>query len=405
MLENLLLGGESGPLLHKDRRRGRDELARLAGEFGLALDPDAIAGALPVGLRQRLEILKALVRGAEILILDEPTAVLTPGESARLFAVLRRFAGEGRTVLFVTHKLREILAVADRVSVMRAGRIVATLDTAATDADTLSELMIGRRLPPRAAMNAVPFGAPVLEVEGLAAKAADGVRLRDISFQVRAGEIVGLAGVAGNGQAALLAALGGIIPMLGSVKIAGRQVAHLDVAERRAAGLAHIAEDRLGSGLIAQFTTAENAILGDHRQPPFARYRLAAPAAISAAAERRLRDYDIRPALPQALTATLSGGNQQKLVCAREMERAPRCLLAGEPTRGVDIGAADFIHRRLRALKAAGTAILLVSSDLDEIRALADRILVIEGGRIAGALGRDASERELGLMMGGAAAG
>jgi len=247
------------------------------------------------------------------------------------------------------------------------------------------------------------IGAPVLQIEKLSAKGADGVRLREMSFQVRSGEIVGVAGVAGNGQSALLAALAGIIPMRGSVRIAGREAANLDVAGRRALGLAHIAEDRLGSGLIAQFTAAENMILGDQRRSPFARCRLAAPTAITAAAERRLRDYDIRPAVPQALTATLSGGNQQKLVCAREMGRAPRCLLAREPTAGVDIGAADFIHRRLLALKAAGTAILLVSSDLDEIRTLADRILVMEGGRIAGILGPDASERELGMVMGGAA--
>jgi general nucleoside transport system ATP-binding protein len=406
VLDNLLLGRESGPLLRRDRRRARDELARFAREFDLALDPDAIASTLPVRLRQRLEILKVLVRGAEILIFDEPTAVLTPDESERLFGVLRRLAAEGRTVLFVGHKLREILSVTDRVSVMRAGKIVATLDTAATDADTLSELMIGRRLAPREPLlRPLPPGAPLLEVEGLSADGVDDVRLRNISFQVRAGEIVGVAGVTRNGQSTLLGALAGTIPIQGSVKVAGLEVADLDVAARRATGVAHIPEDRLGSGLVAQFTTGENAVLGDHRLPPFARYRLAAPAAISAFAKRQLQDYDIRPALPQVITATLSGGNQQKLVCAREMGRAPRCLLAGEPTRGVDIGAADFIHRRLLALKAAGTAILLVSSDLDEIRALADRILVMESGHIAGILSRDASERELGLMMGGGTTG
>ncbi len=381
----------------------------MPARLDLALDPDAIAGTLPVGLRQRLEILKVLVRGAEILILDEPTAVLTPVESERLFAVLRGLAGEGRTVLLVTHKLREVLAATDRVSVMRAGRVVATFDTAAADADKLSELMIGRRLPALRRCEAsrgaeTGEASKILEVEGLMAEGADGVRLRDVSFAVRAGEIVGVAGVAGNGQSALLAALAGTIPARGSIRIAGREAAYLKAAARRTLGLAHIAEDRLGSGLVARFSIAENAILGDHRRPPFARWRMSAPRAIAAAARERLRDYDIRPALPQAPTTALSGGNQQKLVCAREMERGPRCLVAGEPTRGVDIGAADFIHRRLLALKAAGTAILLVSSDLDEIRALADRILVMEGGRIAGALGRDADARELGLLMGGAIA-
>ena len=410
VLENLLLGSEGGPLLRGAAQRVRDDLSRFARDFDLALDPDAIAGSLPVGLRQRLEILKALRGGADILILDEPTAVLTPQESERLFAVLRRLAAEGRTVLLVTHKLKEVLAATDRVSVMRAGRIVATLDTAATDAENLAELMIGRRLapreirphpnpPPRAGEGREGVGAPVLEVEALTAPG-----LRDVSFSVRAGEIVGIAGVAGNGQSELLAAIAGMIPMRGSLRFAGYEAASLDVDARRALGLAHIAEDRLGMALIAEFTAEENAILGDQRRPPFARGWFAAPAAITEAARRRMQDFDVRPLEPTALAGTLSGGNQQKLVCAREMGGRPLCLIVGQPTRGVDIAASDFIHRRLLALKEAGTAILLVSADLDEIRALADRILVMEGGRIAGALGPAASERELGLLMGGSLA-
>ena len=407
VIENLLLGSEGGPLLHDGARLVRDDLARFARDFDLALDPDAIAGSLPVGLRQRLEILKALRGGAEILILDEPTAVLTPQESERLFTVLRRLAAEGRTVLFVTHKLREILAATDRVSVMRAGRVIATLDTATTDAESLAELMIGRRLPSRESRpHPTPLqhmgeggegvGAPVLEVEDLTVPG-----LRDVSLSVRAGEIVGIAGVAGNGQSELLEAVAGMIPMRGSLRIAGHEAAALDIDTRRALGLAHIPEDRLGMALIAEFTAEENAILGDQRRPPFARGWFAAPAAISEAVRRLLRDYDVRPAEAQVPTRTLSGGNQQKLVCAREMGRRPACLVVGQPTRGVDIAASDFIHGRLLALKEAGTAILLVSADLDEIRALADRILVMEGGRIVGALSPAASERELGLLMGG----
>jgi simple sugar transport system ATP-binding protein len=401
VLENLLLGCEEGPLLRGAARSVREDLARFAADFDLALDPDAIAGSLPVGLRQRLEILKALRSGADILILDEPTAVLTPQESERLFAVLRRLAGEGRTVLLVTHKLKEVLAVTDRVSVMRAGRIVATLDTAATDAERLAELMIGRRLPPRESRpHPTPgvegVGARVLEIEELTAPG-----LHDVSFSVGAGEIVGIAGVAGNGQSELLMAIAGMIPMRGLLRIAGHQAAALDVDARRALGLAHIPEDRLGMALIAEFTAEENAILGDQRRPPFARGWLAAPGTITEAARRRMEEYDVQPAEPKAPTGTLSGGNQQKLVCAREMGRQPLCLIVGQPTRGVDIAASDFIHRRLSALKAAGTAILLVSADLDEIRALADRILVMEGGRIAGALGPAARERDLGLLMGG----
>jgi ABC-type uncharacterized transport system ATPase subunit len=396
VLENLLLGCEKGLLLRGAARSVREDLARFAADFDLALDPDAIAGALPVGLRQRLEILKALRGGADILILDEPTAVLTPQESERLFVVLRRLAGAGRTVLLVTHKLKEVLAVTDRVSVMRAGRIVETLDTAATDAERLAELMIGRRLPPREHRPAPVSGFPVLEVEELTAAG-----LHDVSFSVGAGEIVGIAGVAGNGQSELLAAIAGMIPMRGSLRIAGHEAAALDTDARRALGLAHIAEDRLDMALIAEFTAEANVILGEQRRPRFARGWLAAPRAITEAARRRMEEYDVRPPEPKAPTGALSGGNQQKLVCAREMGRRPLCLIVGQPTRGVDIAASDFIHGRLLALKETGTAILLVSADLDEIRALADRILVMEGGRIAGALGPAASERELGLLMGG----
>ncbi len=370
VLENLLLGCEGGSRLRGASQSVRQDLGRFVRDFGLTLDPDAVAGALPVGLRQRLEILKALRGGADILILDEPTAVLTPQESERLFAVLRRLAHEGRTVLLVTHKLREILAATDRVSVMRAGRLVATLDTAATDAEMLAELMIGRRLPSLADHKAAAPGPPLLEVEGLRAPGLHGV-----GFTVSAGEIVGVAGVAGNGQSELLAAIAGMIAMRGSLRIAGIEATALDIDARRSLGLA--------------------------RRPPFARGWFAAPTAITAAAQRHMRDYEVRPLEPKTPTGSLSGGNQQKLVCAREIGRRPLCLIVGQPTRGVDIAASDFIHRRLLALKEAGTAILLVSADLDELRALSDRILVMEGGRIAGMLDPAASERELGLMMGG----
>jgi ABC-type uncharacterized transport system ATPase subunit len=397
VLENLLLGYEEGRLLRRGAQRVREDLARFAVDFGLTLDPDAIAGTLPVGLRQRLEILKVLRSGADILILDEPTAALTPQESERLFAVLRRLAGEGRAVLLVTHKLKEVLAVTDRVSVMRAGRIVATLETTETDAENLAELMIGQRLTPVDVRTAkAPPGTPALEIEKLTA-----LGLHDVSFSVGAGEIVGIAGMAGNGQSELLAAIAGTVPIRGSFCIAGHEAADLDVDTRRTLGLAHIPEDRLGMALLAEFTAEENVILGDQRKSPFARGWLTAPGAITRVARRLMKEYDVRPADPKAPTGTLSGGNQQKLVCAREMGRHPVCLIVGQPTRGVDIAASNFIHRRLLALREVGTAILLVSADLDEIRALADRILVMEGGHIAGALGPAASERELGLLMGG----
>jgi ABC-type uncharacterized transport system ATPase subunit len=395
VLENLLLGRERA-----GRRAVRAALARLGRDFGLALAPDVIAGALPVGLRQRLEIVKALLDGPRILILDEPTAVLTPPESERLFALLRRLAADGKSVLFVTHRLREVLAVTDRLSVMRAGRVVATVATRTTDAASLAELMIGRRPRPPARAPG-PLGAPALELADLAVDAGgSGPDLRGIGFSVRAGEIVGIAGVAGNGQSELLLAIAGILPMRGSLRIGGCEAAALGIAGRRALGLAYIPEDRLGVGLIAAFTAEANLILGDHRRPPFAHGGLSVPAAISAAAARQMRDYDVQPLQPKAPTAAFSGGNQQKLLCAREMERRPLVLIVGQPTRGIDIGASEFVHRRLLELKAQGVAILVVSADLDELRTLGDRLLVMAAGRIVGTLAPGASDREIGLLMG-----
>ncbi|HEV2303744.1 MAG TPA: ABC transporter ATP-binding protein [Stellaceae bacterium] len=402
VVENLLLGHEEGALLGRGTRAAWEYLARMAGELDLTLDGEAVAGSLPVGLRQRLEILKALRAEAKILILDEPTAVLTPKESEGLFAALRRLAAAGRTVVFVSHKLDEIFAITDRVSVMRAGAVVATLETRATDAASLAELMIGRPLAPRGRAPASTPGPPVLAVDELSAEGGpDGVSLAGISFTVGAGEIVGVAGVAGNGQSELLRALAGIMPMTGRLGIGGVAAAHLDVEGRRALGLAHIPEDRLLAGLVSEFSAEESAILGDQRRLPFARGCFAAPDAITAAARRYIADYGVRPPDPKARTGSLSGGNQQKLVCAREMERSPRVLVVGQPTRGLDIAASSFIHERLLTLKGAGTAILLVSADLDELRLLCDRILVMLDGQIVGALGAEASAREIGLLMGG----
>jgi general nucleoside transport system ATP-binding protein len=403
VVENLALGHEGGALLGRGERAAREYLARMVRELDLALDPDAVAGSLPVGLRQRLEILKALRGEARILILDEPTAVLTPAESEGLFAALRRLAAAGRAVVFVSHKLNEIFAVTDRVSVMRAGRVVATLDTKATSRAALAELMIGRPFaPPQRAVAAAP-GAPVLEVEGLAADGGpDGVALCGVSLAVHSGEILGLAGVAGNGQSELLLALAGILPASGDLRIGGVKAAHLGVAGRRALGLAHIPEDRLAAGLVPEFSAEESAVLGDQRRPPFAQGPFAAPAAITAAVRRYMADYDVRPPDPKTRTLSFSGGNQQKLVCAREMERAPRVLLVGQPTRGLDIGASAFIHERLFELQRKGAAILIVSADLDELRLLCDRILVMLDGQIVGMVGPEASPREIGLLMGGA---
>ena len=402
VLENLLLGAEDDRWLG-GAARARAALARFAADYRLEVDPDAVVEDLPVGLQQRVEIIKALHRGAEILILDEPTAVLTPQEADHLFRILRSLAAEGKTVILVTHKLREVMAVTDRVTVMRQGSVVADLATRDTDEARLAELMVGRQIARLQARAERRRGAPVLRAAGLRVVDAAGLPLlRDVDLTVHEGEIVGIAGVAGNGQSELLAALAGLIaPSAGRVILKEADITGLDARERRRLGIGHIPEDRLRMGLVPPLAADESAILGDQREPDCRGALLQRHGAIRAATLARMHDYDVRPPDPGLLTALFSGGNQQKLVCAREMTRHPTVLLVGQPTRGVDIGAIEFIHRRLLALRDAGSAILLVSVDLDEIRALADRILVMADGAIVGELPADADERALGLLMAG----
>ncbi|HVJ56071.1 MAG TPA: ABC transporter ATP-binding protein [Aliidongia sp.] len=402
VLENIVLGAEGGLMLQRSLARARAALAPLAAANGL--DLDAIVGALPVGLRQRVEILKALYRRAEILILDEPTAVLTPAEADTLFADLRRLAAQGKTVLLITHKLREIMAATDRVTVMRQGQVVADLATAATNEAALAELMVGRKLMPEPALSRKQPGSAVLAAEGLVWRDAAGVaRLDHVDLVLREGEIVGVAGVAGNGQSELLAALAGLIPAEGRLLWRGETVPDRHrAALLRRLGLAHIPEDRERDGLVPGFEAWENAILGRQRDPANSRHGFLRGAAIRRETRRRMAAFDVRPAEPRLTSHAFSGGNQQKLIAARELGETPPALLVGHPTRGIDIGAIERIHQRLRALREAGTAILLVSAELDEILALADRILVMVGGRIVGALARtEASERRIGLMMAG----
>ena len=402
VLENLLLGAEGGRRLG-GAPRARAALARFAAEYGLAVDPDAVVEDLPVGLRQRVEIIKALHRGADILILDEPTAVLTPQEADYLFRILRGLTDEGKTVILVTHKLREVMAATDRVTVMRHGAVVADLATRDTDEARLAELMIGRKIAPIRRRAPRPPGAAVLRVEGLRLVDAAGLPLlRDIALTARAGEIVAIAGVAGNGQSALLAVLAGLVaPDAGRITLKGDDITGLGARARRRLGIGHIPEDRLRMGLVPALAAKESALLGDQRDPRFSGAILLRHRAIRDGAADRMREYDVRPPEPELRTELFSGGNQQKLVCAREMARRPALLLVGQPTRGVDIGAVEFIHRRLRDLRDAGSAILLVSIDLDEIRALADRILVMAGGAIVGELPAESDERALGLLMAG----
>ena len=404
VVENVVLGSEGGALLAAGMDRARRELERLAREYALDVPPDALVGDLPVGLQQRVEILKALYRGAEILILDEPTGALTPQEADHLFRILRRLREQGKTVILITHKLREVMSVTDRVSVMRQGRMVAHLDTAGTTVAELAELMVGRRVLLRVEKGPARPGRDLLAVEGLSVRDAQGVtRVRDVSFTVRAGEIVGIAGVAGNGQSELLEALAGLRPMAaGRIRLAGEAVGSGGPA-RRLRNLAHVPEDRRRMGLVMSFEARESAILGYQDDRAYRRAALLDWGAVSSDTARKMQSFDVRPEDPRQITAAFSGGNQQKLVLAREIERDPLVLLVGQPTRGVDIGAIEFIHRRLVAMRDAGKAILLVSVELDEIMGLSDRILVMFGGAIAGEFPADrATEQELGLLMAGA---
>ncbi|WP_186417654.1 ABC transporter ATP-binding protein [Bosea sp. CS1GBMeth4] len=406
VVENIVLGAEGGALLKRGIARARAELARLSQEYGLAIDPDAIVGELSVGLQQRVEVLKALYRGAQVLILDEPTAVLTPAEADQLFELLRALKAQGKTVILITHKLREIMAVTDRVSVMRRGEMVAHVETNRTSPAELAEAMVGRRVLLRVEKAPRKRGAPVLEAAGLSVVDERGCEtLRDASLTLHEGEIVGIAGVAGNGQSELLDVLAGLTqPTRGVIRLGGTILgtAERNPAHLRRLGLMHIPEDRQRTGLVTAFTAAENAILGYQDDPAFGPGPFLSPARIERHARAAMQDYDVRPLDPDLKTAKFSGGNQQKIVLAREIERAPKVLLVGQPTRGVDIGAIEFIHRRLIALRDAGVAILLVSVELEEVMALSDRILALCGGRITGEREAAATdERDLGLLMAG----
>jgi ABC-type uncharacterized transport system ATPase subunit len=406
VIENIILGAEGEALLNTSIAKARSELERLEREYGLEVDPDAVIEDLPVGLQQRVEILKALYRGAEILILDEPTGVLTPPEADHLFRILRQLKEQGKTVVLITHKLREIMAITDNVSVMRQGTMVATRETAKTTVEELAELMVGRRVLLHVEKGEARPGAVKLEVKGLTIKDFRGVTMVDnVSFDVRAGEIVGIAGVAGNGQSELLEAISGIRHAVsGTVMLDGKPVdvsGATDPGDLRDRGLAHVPEDRHHVGLVLPFEQNENSILGYHDEDQYANGPFLDIPAIIKSAEAQIEKYDIRPTNPRLKTANFSGGNQQKIVLAREMEQDPGVLIVGQPTRGVDVGAIEFIHKRLIAMRDAGKAVLLVSVELDEIRSLSDRILVMFAGRVVGERGPEATEGELGLLMAG----
>ncbi|MDF0603052.1 ABC transporter ATP-binding protein [Psychromarinibacter sp. C21-152] len=408
VLENVILGAEDSALLRSSKARARGELKRLAEEYELQVDPDATIEEIGVGMQQRVEILKALYRQADILILDEPTGVLTPAEADHLFRILVGLRDQGKTIVFITHKLREIMEITDTVSVMRRGEMTATVQTSETDPEHLAELMVGRKVLLRVDKTPAAPKDTVLEVENLRVVDDDGVeRLRGIDLNVRAGEILGVAGVAGNGQSELLEVLGGITRATGTIRVNGQALdltgAHSDGQSRRARGIAHVPEDRQHLGLIMEFFAWENMVFGYHHDPAYQSNRLLMDnAGIRTETQAKMERFDVRPPNPTLTARSFSGGNQQKIVLAREMERDPQLLLVGQPTRGVDIGAIEFIHQQLIDLRDQGTAVLLVSVELDEILSLSDRIAVMFDGKVMGErLPSETDERELGLLMAG----
>jgi simple sugar transport system ATP-binding protein len=402
--ENVTYGNEPRRLGFVDRSRARREVAELAGRYHLSVDPDAIAGRVSVGVRQRVEILKALYRDARILILDEPTAVLTPQERDGLFNVMKRLVEDGRTMLFVTHKIPEVMAVTDRITVLRDGRVAARLTTRETSEIEIVRAMTGRSLNITQARPPVALGDVALEARDLTVTTPGGRPLVDnVSLAVRAGEIVGIAGVAGNGQTELVEALTGArAPDAGTVLVHGIEVTGTEIDAHREAGLAHIPEDRASVGTALPASAAENLAMGFHRHAPISRRGVLDNMAMARHARELIQRFGVRIGSEQLPVGTLSGGNLQKVVVARELSHAAPVLIAEQPTRGVDVGAIEFIHGQLMAERKRGCAILLVSADLTEIMTLSDRILVMYEGRILAEVpGSRADEQMLGLLMAG----
>ena len=402
--ENIVLGGEPrrrGGLL--DVREGARRVRELSERYGLAVDPDAVIEDVTVGTQQRVEILKTLYRDARILVLDEPTAVLTAQETAELFEVLRALRDDGVAIVFISHKLGEVLEIADRVTVLRRGKKIDTVPTAGATEQSLARLMVGREVLLRVDKPDTARGAPVLEVEHLRVRDdRDLEAVRELSLTVRGGEIVALAGVDGNGQHELVEAIAGLRNAeSGRIAVAGEDVTGRGVRATCDAGVAHIAEDRQLRGLVLDFTLAENLALRDYHSPPLSRGGWLNIGHINERARSLLTEYDVRGGREATLAGSLSGGNQQKVCIAREIASDPQLLIAHQPTRGLDVGAIEFVHRRLVAERAKGRGVLLVSLESDEVRSLADRILVIYEGRIVGEFPPDASEEDLGFAMTG----
>jgi general nucleoside transport system ATP-binding protein len=407
--ENIVLGTEpttGGVFLDYDAARRR--VSDLAASFGFAIDPEARVQDIGVGQQQRVEILKALYRRADILILDEPTAVLTPQEAGELFGILQTLQREGLSIIFISHKLNEVLEIADRITVLRRGERVDTVPRAGATEAGLARMMVGREVLLRIEKPPATPGEPVFQVEGLRAVDDRGLeKVRGVTFDVRAGEIVGLAGVDGNGQSELVEVLSGLRkPLAGRVVAGGRDITGESARDIIEGGVGHIPEDRQRRGLVLDFTLAENVALHDFRHEPNSRFGWLFPQRLVRWAKGLLERFDVRGGGPQTRAYALSGGNQQKVVLARELGRDPAVLLAAQPTRGLDVGAIEFVHRQLVDARDRGKAVLLVSLELEEVLSLSDRIVVIYEGQIVGEYAPDVSEEELGIAMtGGRTAG
>ncbi len=409
VLENIVLGVEStrNGVLRMDE--ARDKVVSLSKRYGLSIDPDALIEDITVGMQQRVEILKMLYRDNEILIFDEPTAVLTPQEIDELMGIMKGLAGEGKSILFITHKLNEIKRVADRCTVLRKGALVGTVDVKDASVEHMAEMMVGRKISFEVKKAPAVPGETVLSVKGLSVPGRHGRHaVNNVSFDVRAGEIVCIAGIDGNGQSELVYALTGLLtPDAGQVTLHGQELTHMSIRKRNDAGLAHIPEDRHRHGLVLDYDLSENLALKTYQTSAMQQAGFIRFAAVRGQAERLIETYDIRSAQgPDTIVRSMSGGNQQKAIVAREIDVDPELLIAVQPTRGLDVGAMMYIHEQLVRVRDQGKAVLLISLELDEVFQLADRILVIfEGQLVAELKGDTATAQELGLYMSGSRKG
>lgn len=402
--ENIILGAETGNATAIDWKKANDEIRALSEELKLNINPHSFIEDLSVGAQQKVELLKALYRKAELLILDEPTAVLTPQEVEDFFNILRKMREQGKTIVIITHKLEEVLAISDNVTVMRDGKVVGNVPTAETNAKDLARMIVGRDVLLRVEKTDAKPKDTILNVESLKVVGKHGLAVDGVSFNVRAGEIVGIAGIEGNGQTELIEAIAGLCPVeFGKIEFLGTDISGFSVRRRTELGIAHIPEDRHKRGLLLDSDLRENSILGIHyREPVTNGAGLLNNSYIEKKTREIIENFDVRPPNPELPAKSLSGGNQQKLIIGREFELNPKLLLVSQPTRGVDIGAIEFIHRKLISLRDAGTAVLLVSAELEEVTALADRLFVLYEGKFVGEVNpKEVSTEEIGLMMTG----